>query len=185
MTGFTTDKVTPHGYLPDYLRIAAELGTSAVVCEVGVKVGESLILWQHLFPHGVVIGVDNDVNAVWPVGTQQILAEQDDPEVGSEVRKFAPDGCDLIVDDASHLGHLTMDTFASLWPLVRPGGFYVVEDWADPWVDPSLPRWSQINPAYAGDELVDVVPSLITALRDGARTVTYTRQGLVIIRRDA
>lgn len=184
MPGFTTDKVSPHGYLPDYLRLAADLGTSAVVCEVGVKAGESLVLWQHLFAHSpAIIGIDNDENAAWPEGAVRIVAEQDAPDLGDLVRAHAPDGCDLIVDDASHLGPLTAATFASLWPLVRPGGYYVVEDWADPWVDPSLPRWSQIDPKWAGHELVDFVPSLIAALKDGAETVAYTRQGLVIIRR--
>lgn len=184
MTGFTTDKVSPHGYLPDYLRLAADLGTRAVVCEVGVKTGESLVLWQHLFPHSpAIIGVDHDPGSVWPEGTHRIVASQDAPDLGDLVRQSAPGGCDLIVDDASHLGHLSAATFASLWPLVHPGGYYVVEDWADPWVDPSLPRWPQINPEFAGDELVDYVPGLIEALKDGAQTVTYTRQGLAIIRR--
>jgi hypothetical protein len=185
MTGFTTDKVAPHGYLPDYLRLAADLGTHAVVCEVGVKAGDSLVLWQHLFPHGTWIGVDNDPNATWPDGTARIVAEQDDPHLRATVAAHAPGGCDLIVDDASHLGPLTAVTYASLWPLVKPGGYYVVEDWADPWVDPSLPRWSQIDPRWAGHELVDYVPSLITALKDGGQAVTYTWQGLAIIQRRA
>ena len=102
MTGFTTDKVTPHGYLPDYLRLAADLGTAAVVCEVGVKGGDSLVMWQHLFPDSpAVIGVDNDPNATWPEGTHRIVAGQDDPGLAEKVREFAPDGYDLIVDDAS------------------------------------------------------------------------------------
>jgi hypothetical protein len=184
MTGFTTDKVFPHGYLPDYLRLAAALGTAAVVCEVGVKFGESLVLWQHLFPHSpAIIGVDNDAGATWPDGTRRIVAEQDAPDLRDLVALHAPGGCDLIIDDASHLGPLTAAALASLWPLVRPGGYYVVEDWADPWVDPELPRWSQIDPQWTGKELVDYVPELIKALKDGAGTVTYTWQGLAIIQR--
>lgn len=186
MTGFTTDKVHPHGYLHDYLRLAADLGPAAVVCEAGVKGGDSLILWQHLFPHSpAIIGIDNDPASSWPEGTRRIVAGQDAADLGDLVRQHAPDGCDLIVDDASHLGSLSEVTFAQLWPLVTRGGYYVVEDWADPWIDPSLPRWPQINPAHAGHELVDWVPSLITALKDGADTVTYTRQGLAIIRKRA
>ena len=174
MTGFATDKVTPHGYLQDYLRIAAELGTHAVVCEVGVLYGDSLVMWQHCFPHGTVIGVDRDENARWPEGTVRIIAGQEDPGLGGKVREHAPGGCDLIVDDASHRGRQTAATFASLWPLVKPGGYYVVEDWADPWVFPQWPR-------PEADELLGYVPSLIEALRDGAESVTYTRLGLVII----
>jgi hypothetical protein len=184
VTGFTTDKVTPHGYLPDYLRLAASLGPAAVVCEVGVQDGDSLVMWQHLFPHSpAIIGVDNNPDATWPEDTARIVAEQDDPGLGNLVRRATRGGCDLIVDDASHLGPLTAATYASLWPLVRPGGYYVIEDWADPWVSPSQLRWPQIDRRWAGHELVDYVPSLITALKDGAQAVTYTWQGLVIIQR--
>ncbi len=83
----------------------------------------------------------------------------------------------MIVDDASHIGRLTAATYALLWPLVKPGGYYVVEDWADPWVSP------EVGVADPADPLVNYVPALITALRDGAASVTYTYEGLVIIRR--
>ena len=183
MTEFTTDKVHPHGYLPDYLVLANQLPKDAVVCEVGVLRGESLVMWQHFFPDGTVIGVDRDENATWPHGTVRIVAEQDSPALGDRVREVVPGGCDFIVDDASHIGSLTLATFAQLWPLVKPGGFYVVEDWADPWMFPDWVRWPAVRPELAGDELIDKVPQLITALNDGAQTVTYTREGLVIIRK--
>ena len=180
---YNTDKVEPHGYMPDYMRLVKELGPAATVCEVGVMHGGSLAMWQDLFPHGTVIGVDKNPDATWPEGTLRIVAEQDDPGLGDLVREHAPDGCDLIVDDASHIGHLTRATFASLWPLVKPGGIYVVEDWADPWVFPGWMRWPHVDPSLEGDELIDYVPELIGALKDGAAQVTYTYEGLVIIRR--
>jgi hypothetical protein len=183
MSGFTTDKITPHGYFHDYLKLAAAIGPAATVCEVGVMAGDSLVMWQHLFPSGLVIGVDHEPGSTWPAGTARIDAEQDDPALGDMVRGHAPGGCDLIIDDASHIGHLTAATFKSLWPLVKPGGFYVVEDWADSWVFPSWPRWQDVRPELKGDELIDYVPTLIEALKDGAREVTYTSMGLVIIRK--
>lgn len=36
---------------------------------------------------------------------------------------------DLIVDDASHLLHLTRRSFEVLFPKLRPGGLYVIEDY--------------------------------------------------------
>jgi hypothetical protein len=177
MTQFNTDKDVPHGYLPDYRMLAVQLGPAATVCEVGVLQGGSLDMWQELFPDGRVIGVDNDPASRWPDGTHRIVANQDHPQLGRLVAAEAPQGCDLIVDDASHIGHLTAATFALLWPLIRPGGFYVVEDWADPWVSP------EVGVADPGDRLVDYVPALISALREGADRVTYTYEGLVIIRR--
>jgi len=183
MPRFKTDKDEPHGYIPDYLRLAAETGPGATVCEVGVLYGDSLVMWQELFPAGQVIGIDRDPGSVWPDGTHKIVAEQDDPQLNLKVAAVAPAGCDLIVDDASHIAHLSAATFTQLWPLVKPGGFYVVEDWADRWVSPHLPGWADVDPKYAGDELQDWVPSLVTALKDGARNVQYTYEGLVIIQR--
>lgn len=183
MTRFATDKDEPHGYIPDYLKLTNEIGLAGVVCEVGVLGGHSLTMWQELFPQGVVIGIDHAAGSIWPAGTHKILAEQDDPELGAKVAAIAPDGCDLIVDDASHIAHLSAATFVQLWPQVKPGGYYVVEDWADRWVSPELPGWADVDPKYAGDELGDWVPGLVTVLKDGARTVTYTYEGLVIIQR--
>ncbi len=36
---------------------------------------------------------------------------------------------DLVIDDASHLLDLTRSTFEILFPRLRPGGTYVIEDW--------------------------------------------------------
>lgn len=36
---------------------------------------------------------------------------------------------DVVIDDASHLLMPTRASFESLFPLVRPGGLYVIEDW--------------------------------------------------------
>jgi cephalosporin hydroxylase len=36
---------------------------------------------------------------------------------------------DLIIDDGNHHGPTVTSSFRLLWPLVKPGGYYVVEDW--------------------------------------------------------
>lgn len=41
-----------------------------------------------------------------------------------------PNGIDLVVDDASHLYEQSKATFAMLFPLVKVGGEYILEDWA-------------------------------------------------------
>jgi methyltransferase family protein len=125
--GFATDKAG-HGYLPAYTRIARMLGPAARVCELGVWQGGSLDMWRALFPEATIAGVDNDPQAHWPDGTVQIQLSQDDPQV-AWVLDSLEDGWDLIVDDASHDGKLTAAALENLWPLVSPGGFYVIEDW--------------------------------------------------------
>jgi len=133
MTGyeapFDTEKMWPdHGYLPHYLRIAAGIGLAGRVCELGVRRGDSLRLWQVLFPRGDVAGVDNDPGATWPKGTTRIEMDQAHPDLPEKVGQR-----DLIVDDASHDGDLTARSFTNLWPNVAPGGWYVIEDWWFSW----------------------------------------------------
>ena len=43
---------------------------------------------------------------------------------------FAGGAVDFIVDDASHQYWATRATVEILLPFVRPGGAYVIEDWA-------------------------------------------------------
>jgi len=124
------DKVL-NGFVPAYRELASQIGPEGRVLELGVREGDSLLLWQELFPGGLVAGVDNDAEgtAQWPEGTVEIRYGQDDPEVLTLAQAASPGGYDLIVDDASHVGRLTARSFEMLWPLVKPGRWYVIEDW--------------------------------------------------------
>ena len=170
---FATDKIM-HGYLPTYLRIAAQLGPAARVCEVGVHGGAGLGMFQALFPHGLLAGVDCDPACQWPPGAVIVICGQDDPALPVHLSRHA-EAWDLIVDDASHDGKLTPATFGLLWPLVAPGGFYVVEDWMV-----GLPgRW----PEHDGSMLA-AVQGLLTLLTSGGdvEDITY-RYGLAVLRK--
>ena len=37
---------------------------------------------------------------------------------------------DLVMDDASHLGPQTRASFETLFPRLRAGGLYIIEDWS-------------------------------------------------------
>jgi predicted O-methyltransferase YrrM len=43
--------------------------------------------------------------------------------------EFGDDLIDLVIDDASHLYAETLSSFESLFPHVRPGGLFLIEDW--------------------------------------------------------
>lgn len=124
---FDTDKVDL-GYLPTYLGIAATIGVTGRVCEIGVWRGGSLEMWQALFPSGLVVGVDRSDGAVWPTGTIQVVCEQDADELPGILARHS-DRYDLIVEDGAHVGALSRRTWELLWPMVAAGGFYVMEDW--------------------------------------------------------
>lgn len=44
--------------------------------------------------------------------------------------QFGADAIDLVIDDASHMVEPTRATFNALFPRLRPGGRYLIEDWS-------------------------------------------------------
>lgn len=163
-----TDK-TVHGYVPTYEWMAAEIGARARVCEVGVYYGGSLKFWRHLFPEGIIYGVDNNPEAVWPAGTRRIVSQQDDPNLPSIVGELYQEW-DLIVDDASHKADMTEKTLNLLWPLVAPERFYVIED--------CFPG------VWSCDDLYDFTKGLVgwVYTRTDVESITY-RDGMTILRK--
>ena len=171
---FATDKLT-HGYLPTYLSIAARLGPAARVCEVGVCLGRGLDMFEALFPHGLLAGVDIAADSQWPPGTVPVIAAQDNPDLPVLLRQYSAEW-DLIVDDASHDGELTTATLRLLWPMVTPGGFYVIEDWMV-----GLPGWE----GHGASMLAAAQELLLRLTRDGdVEDITY-RYGLAVLRKKA
>lgn len=171
------DKDT-NGYLPVYRSLAAYLGPAARVVELGVYRGASLTLWQDLFPDtDTVVGVDNDPNAIWPIGTVRVVCDQADDELVGLLLHISS-FFDLVVDDASHDGTKTMRSFELFWPLVRPGGFYVIEDWII-----GFPS----HEAYAthGSSMLTLARGLLDRLEhmlSDVRTISYSH-GLIIVQK--
>jgi cephalosporin hydroxylase len=131
---YTTDKIG-HGYLPFYKRLADVINAGTnypAVLEVGIGDGAGLLMFQDLFgPHAFVLGIDNQPSRVEhcrQLGLNAELGDQLDPEGLLPSVRRDKGLYDLIVDDAAHLGDHTQATLMALWPLVVPGGFYVIED---------------------------------------------------------
>mgnify|MGYP001580894805 CR=1 FL=1 len=179
---FGTDKITTHQYFQAYARIAGELGPRARVCELGVESGESLRMWRALFPLAAeVVGVDCNPDAVWPDGTVKVLAMHDDPQLPA----LLGGTFDLIVDDGCHQGDVVRRSFALLWPLVAPGGFYVVEDWMVSLRAAERPgeTWGQ----PWGDGMLKAVSTFLALLDfpDSECEAVEYRYGLAIVKKRA
>ena len=130
---YKTDKIA-NRYLEWYDPVLEPLVNRDVkVLEIGVHTGGSLLLWRDYFPKGTIIGVDvelpqelSDADRI-----KVFRGRQEDTDFLSDVAsKTAPDGFDLIIDDASHIGALTKITFWHLFDNhLKPSGLYVIEDW--------------------------------------------------------
>jgi len=114
-----------------------------VLLELGVHKGGSLLLWHDYFPLGTIVGVDIKLpNEFKPPARIQLFegSQADRQFLSALANQVAPQGFDIIIDDASHLGELTRNAFWHLFDNhLKPGGLYVIEDWGtgywDDWPD--------------------------------------------------
>ena len=123
-----TDKVR-HGYLAPYERHFAPLRESPVrLLEIGIGPGGSLPLWRDYFENGLVIGLDiNDKSQLAGERIRVYRGDQADPDL---LRRIVAEsgGLDVVIDDGSHVNSDVLNSFRTLFPLLAPGGLYVIED---------------------------------------------------------
>jgi hypothetical protein len=132
LSAYDTDK--SEQYLERYTREFGHLFSAKItLLELGVQRGGSMYLWRDLFPNGQIAGLDlNPISISDDSGRIHLYQgfQQDRTILDRLSAEIAPDGFDIVVDDASHLGEYTRDSF---WYLFRhhlkPGGIYVIDDW--------------------------------------------------------
>ncbi|WP_211222354.1 class I SAM-dependent methyltransferase [Actinokineospora enzanensis] len=102
-----------------------EIGIGGYGRELG---GASLRMWRRWFPRGRIVGMDVvDKTALTAPRVTVVVGDQSDPGTLLAVaREHGP--FDVVIDDGSHLNAHVHSTFATLFPHVRDGGVYVVED---------------------------------------------------------
>ena len=84
-------------------------------------------------------GMTDSLSVHWGVD------QADSERLGSIVDSdLGPDPLDLVIDDASHFLDESRITFETLFPRLRPGGEYVLEDWA--WGHALIEVWPNRQP---------------------------------------
>ena len=133
-----------HTYTPAYDKILGEIRVSArLIIEIGIghpalmapivgtsyRAGASLRMWKAYFPCAHIIGCDirRDIMFQEDRITCRLL-DQSDQQSLIGFRDSIMTSADLIVDDGSHEREHMMLTFRTLWPLVKVGGYYIIED---------------------------------------------------------
>lgn len=169
------------------------------IMEIGIWDGGSLVIWNELFMPSKLVGVDfrqdrcdskyfeayiekNDfssrIKTYW--GTNQA-----DRNVMLEIyaREFQ-EPLDLIIDDASHFYEETRASFEILFPKLREGGLYIIEDWA--WM-----HWQEFDehPYFAGKtgltQLVIELTEMIGSARGLHPASLTVLPGLVAVEKGA
>lgn len=128
-----TDKYW-HRYCPFYDEHFTPLrDTAKKVMEIGIFDGASLRLWLDYFANAQVFGLDSGLYGTlgkWPASPRCHPYKGDQGNRGQLASMLVDTGgdFDLILDDGSHTMKDQQVSLACLFPAVRPGGFYVIED---------------------------------------------------------
>jgi predicted O-methyltransferase YrrM len=130
--------VKNEAYLRFYELLASTFSPRAIL-ELGIFQGGSYVLLDKLFNPRRMSAVEISPGTVAPLlryvaGMENrfvhFSTSQCDREILEEiVRKELADELDLVVDDASHNYEQTKSSFEFLFPLLRPSGIYIIEDW--------------------------------------------------------
>lgn len=123
-----TDKQSNHFYGDAYESLFPDRSIVKLMLEVGVAGGASLLAWREIFEDATIVGMDIEPCAArgqhrveCHIGDQRVKADCERVIGG---RRF-----DFICEDAYHSTENTLLTLFWLWPFVKPGGIYVVEEW--------------------------------------------------------
>jgi hypothetical protein len=159
---YDSDKISNH-YLERYDPVLEPwLEKELVLLELGVYRGGSLLLWRDYFRLGTIVGIDINLPKDFKPTERVHLykGSQTDTKFLSRVAsEIAPDGFDIIIDDASHIGEYSKKAFWHLFDNhLKHNGLYVIEDWGtgywDDWPDgKSLNLDSYLRPRPVPDSL--------------------------------
>ncbi|HWJ67089.1 MAG TPA: glycosyltransferase 61 family protein [Nocardioides sp.] len=125
-----TDKASAiHDYLGVYEQQLGHLrGKRFQLVEIGVHQGASTRMWAEFFSRAKVVGIDIDP------ACRRHADERIEILIGNQgraaflarlARRLRPL---VLVDDGSHRWTHQIDTFRTLFPVLRPGGYFIVED---------------------------------------------------------
>jgi len=141
-TQFTRTHAQPKGYTVHYEKFFTPLRHTPVkLVEIGVGGGESVRTWLDYFDAAWVIGIDNvsgtnewNTPKQFGAGMEQfdrygfMAADQTDPVFWACFTADVKQTIDIAIDDGSHEPRAVQISFAGLWPLIKPGGLYCIED---------------------------------------------------------
>lgn len=134
---FTIVKNEP--YLRVYEEIASGFSPRSLL-ELGIFQGGSYVFLDKLFKPHRMSAVDIREKPVQPLSNYVARRENrflhfgtsqcDGETLRQIVREELANELDLVIDDACHTYEETKMSFEILFPLLNPGGIYVIEDWS-------------------------------------------------------
>jgi len=119
-------------YIDVYAEILAPFQDKQInLLELGVFDGGSLKMWHTYFDFAQIIGLDFSDKANFTGFTDRIHMYYGDQSDSVVLQQMVDDfkSFDIIIDDAAHQANKAKASFDFLFPYLKSGGFYVIEDW--------------------------------------------------------
>lgn len=127
---YDTDKSSKiHNYTAKYDQYFSRVRNERIkILEIGIQNGYSLKMWKEYFPQAEIYGIDVvDCSSMNEDRLHTIKGSQNDLIFLKKLHEqHGP--FDIIIDDGSHVSSDMRISFDFLFPLLKPTGFYVVED---------------------------------------------------------
>jgi len=183
-----------------YVELAEKLRPQRIF-ELGIYAGGSTAFLFELAHPRVLVAIDHKPpngpalrNYIASEDLDEVIRIHDDVDQADRGRlaaiaaeAFGDEPLDLVIDDCSHLYEPTRASFNELFPRLRPGGVYVIEDW--PWAHPPLEAEDPERVLYPGQvpltrllfEVMLAIPSVPGLIAD----VTVFPRSLRVTRGDA
>ncbi len=119
-----------HAYTTGYFALFAPLRERGLaLLEIGVASGASLRMWEDFFPNARIFGIDEDPAAARHASARAriFIGDQVDADfLAKVVLETGP--LDVVIDDGSHHPDHQLASLRALFPHLRDGGVYVIED---------------------------------------------------------
>lgn len=124
-TNCKTDKAK-HGYTRIYYELFKSMRYDGLnILEIGVRKGYSLKMWSIFFPNSNVYGIDIkplDINNCYRAD------QKDYGQMMAALDYFNLKSLDIVIDDGSHFQSDQQKSLEILFPYLRSGGYYIIED---------------------------------------------------------
>lgn len=119
------DKGTLHSYIDFYAEQMTKRSNVSVL-EIGVEYGHSIAMWQEYFSNSRVYGIDIKQNKLEFPLDNFVLGDATNPEVIK--KNFSRNKFDYVIDDGSHVVKDQIAAFDLIFPKMKKGGKYFIED---------------------------------------------------------
>jgi hypothetical protein len=177
------------GQIDTYVDFACRLAEQGKIVhdavELGIFRGGSAVFLHQLLGYPHLVCIDGNpqsiprlelYRSIYPnVRTYYGVNQADRMKIRQAVEVECPDGIDLVIDDASHFYEETKIAFETLFPFLRPGGMYLIEDWG----------WPHVPAAQAPDHmwaqksaLTNLIFELVMAVANEIRAFRELRCGI-------